>query len=306
MENFNKLKLVQLTANIVGEGNVLIDEPMSKHTSFRIGGPADLMVLPRNTDQIINIVELFKAHDISFMIMGNGTNLLVREKGIRGAVIKLCSNFRDYEISGNRIKAQAGILLSRLSKAALENRLCGMEPISGIPGTLGGAITMNAGAYGTEMKDIILKTRYIDDCGEVKEVFGVDHNFGYRTSVFQKNNGIIIESEVKLYEGNKNEILEKMEDYKSRRNEKQPVELPSAGSVFKRPEGFYSGKLIEDCGLKGFKIGGAEVSKKHCGFIVNKENASADDVIELIKYVQNTVLSEFGVVLDTEVRIIGD
>ncbi len=306
MKNFNKFKIAQLTANIIGEDNVLIDEPMSKHTSFRIGGQADLMLLPKNPDQIISIIQLLKEQCISFMVMGNGTNLLVREKGIRGAVIKLYKNFMDYKVIGNRIQVQAGILLSNLAKIAMENGLSGMEAISGIPGTLGGAVTMNAGAYGTETKDIVLKTQYIDECGNIKEVSGAQHGFGNRTSIFQNNNGIVIESEVQLYEGNKKEIQERMNDFKTRRNDKQPVEFPSAGSVFKRPEGYFAGKLIEDCGLKGFRIGGAEISNKHCGFIINRDNASADDVIELIRFIKNKVLSLYGVTLDTEVRIIGE
>lgn len=306
MGNFSKAEISYLVARITGSDKVLLDEPMKKHTSFRIGGPADLLVLPVNIEQIVSIVKLCKIKNVPYIFIGNGTNLLVRDKGIRGVVIKLFNNFGKLEILDNKIRAQAGALLSRIAKAALDGSLAGMEPLSGIPGTLGGAVVMNAGAYGKEIKDVILTTKYLDEKDEIRQISNREHDFGYRSSVFQNNNGIVLESVIELEHGNKEEIRERMKEFTKRRNEKQPVELPNSGSIFQRPEGYYTGKLIEDCGLKGFRIGGAEVSTKHCGFIVNKDNANADDVINLINFIQDKVFSQFGVTLNTEVKIIGE
>ncbi|HHV60599.1 MAG TPA: UDP-N-acetylmuramate dehydrogenase [Clostridiaceae bacterium] len=306
MVHFDKTDIARLLAGITGHDKIFPDEPMKNHTSFKIGGPADVLVLPESIEQIAKIVDFCNTQNIPFLVIGNGTNLLVKDKGIRGVVIKLCSNFNRIAVCENKILAQAGALLSKISVVAMENRLSGMEQISGIPGTLGGAVTMNAGAYGLEMKEIIVKTKYLDTEGRILEIDNAAHNFENRTSIFQHNGGIVLESVISLYPGDKNEIREKMKEYKRRRNEKQPVELPSAGSVFRRPPGYYAGKLIEDCGLKGFKIGGAEVSPKHGGFIVNTNNASARDVLELIEYIQNMVYSRFGVELNTEVKIVGE
>lgn len=302
----NKLLIFNRFKDVIGSGNTKIDEPMSKHTSFRVGGPADILVLPENTDELQKIIKICKSEDTSFYIVGNGSNLIVRDKGIKGVVVKLAEKFSRFSVEDNIIEAQAGILLSKLANVALENGLTGLEFASGIPGTLGGAVTMNAGAYNGEMKNVVFKTQYMDDNCEIRELSGEEHKFGYRTSFIQQSGGIVIKSVVKLTNGKKQDIKMLMADLNKRRKDKQPLDLPSAGSVFKRPEGYYSGKLIEDCGLKGFRIGGAEVSCKHCGFIVNAGNATGQDIINLIKYVQDNVRMKFGVELQTEVRIIGE
>ncbi|HEX3027751.1 MAG TPA: UDP-N-acetylmuramate dehydrogenase, partial [Clostridia bacterium] len=234
------------------------------------------------------------------------SNLIVRDKGIRGIVIKICGNLAGFSVRDDIIEAETGILLSRLSNVAAENSLRGLEFASGIPGTLGGAVVMNAGAYIGEMKDVVFETDYIDTEGEIRTVKDEQHKFGYRTSFIQKTGGIVLKSKVKLKFGDKTAIKSLMDDLNQRRKDKQPLEYPSAGSVFKRPEGFYAGKLIEDCGLKGFMLGGAEVSLKHCGFIINTNNATASDVINLIRHIQETVKSKFGIELQTEVKIVGE
>jgi len=298
--------VAELISNIAGKENVFIDEPMSKHTSFKVGGNADLLVLPQNADQLIEIVEICKERQCPFFVMGNGTNLIVKDKGIRGVVIKTFGGLQNFKVDDDIIEAESGILLSKLSNIALKNSLTGLEFASGIPGTLGGAVTMNAGAYHGEMKDVVVWTRYLDKQGLVKEIEDEQHQFGYRTSFIQKNGGIILKSRLNLRKGNSSEIKAMMEDLEKRRKDKQPLDMPSAGSVFKRPEGYYAGQLIENCGLRGYSIGGAQVSNKHCGFIVNNGNATAEDVITLIKFVQDTVKAKFGVELQTEVKIVGE
>lgn len=298
--------ITQLLAEVVDKDNVKNYVPMAEHTSFKIGGPADILVTPKTAQQIAKIIEISKTERVPIFIMGNGSNLIVREKGIRGITVKLFDNFGAYEVEGTVIKAHAGILLSNLSNIAYQNGLTGLEFASGIPGTLGGAIAMNAGAYGGEMKDVVVKTEYIDKDGNIKSVEADEHCFGYRTSFIQKEGGIVLSSELKLKAGDKNQIKALMDDLCKRRNEKQPLKMPSAGSVFKRPEGYFAGKLIEDCGLRGYSIGGAQVSGMHCGFIVNKGNAVAGDVIALIELIKRTVKNKFGVDLETEVKIVGE
>lgn len=295
-----------LIGNIVGKENVLIDEPMWKHTSFKVGGNTDLLVMPQNTDQLIEIVQVCRERQCPFLVMGNGTNLIVKDKGIRGVVIKTFEGLQNFRVYDEFIEAESGILLSKLSNIALKNSLTGLEFAAGIPGTLGGAVTMNAGAYHGEMKDVVVWTKYLDRQGLVKEIGNEQHQFGYRTSFIQTDGGIVLKSRLKLRKGNSSEIKALMDDLAKRRKDKQPLDMPSAGSVFKRPEGYYSGQLIENCGLRGYSIGGAQVSNKHCGFIVNNGNATAKDVIALIKFVQDKVRSEFGVELQTEVKIVGE
>lgn len=295
-----------MIVNIAGQVNVKLDEPMSRHTSFKVGGPADILVTPGDMEQLECTLKACSNENIPVFIMGNGTNLVVRDKGIRGVVLKISDNFNRYTVSGDVIEAEAGILLSRLSNAALENRLEGLEFASGIPGTLGGAVTMNAGAYGGEMKDVIVRTEYMDLNGNLAVITGEQHGFGYRTSFIQQKGGIILKTVLKLKEGNYDAIKAKVSDLAAKRREKQPLEMPSAGSVFKRPEGYFAGKLIEDSGLRGFRMGGAEVSAKHCGFIVNAGGAAAEDIINLIRHVQGTVKAKFKVDLQTEVKIVGE
>lgn len=295
-----------LIIDILGNENVRVSEPMSRHTSFRVGGPADILVTPRKKEEILSIMDLSKTENIPIYIMGNGSNLIVKDKGIRGIVLKLFDNYNSFSVEGEVIRAQAGLLLSKLSNVALENGLSGLEFASGIPGTVGGAVVMNAGAYGGEMKDVVIKTEYIDKEGNIKTVEGDMHRFGYRTSFVQEVNGVILSSEMRLRSASKSEIKALMDDLTKKRVEKQPLKMPSAGSVFKRPEGYFAGKLIEDCGLRGYKIGGAQVSELHCGFIVNAGNASANDIIKLIDYIKDTVKANFGVLLHTEVKILGE
>jgi len=285
--------LVSLLEGIVGSDNIKIDEPMKRHTSFKVGGSADILVTPVSIFQLSEILKLCKRENVPILVMGNGTNLIVSDKGIRGAVIKIYDNLNGCSVENDTIRAYGGILLSKLSNVALENNLTGLEFASGIPGTLGGAVAMNAGAYGGEMRNVVFETEYMDKDGELKVLRNEEHEFGYRTSFIQKQSGIVIRSVLKLRKGNKDEIKALMRDLTKRRQEKQPLDMPSAGSVFKRPEGHFAGKLIEDCGLRGYQIGGAQVSNKHCGFIVNTGNATARDIISLIRHVQATVKMKF-------------
>jgi len=291
---------------IVGIENIKYSEPMKNHTSFKVGGPADIFITPRSISHITSVIEACKSHQVPFFVMGNGTNLIVRDKGIRGVVIKTGEYLNNFNVDGDVIEAEAGILLADLSKIACENELTGLEFACGIPGTLGGAVVMNAGAYGGEMKDVVISTYYLNNDGELKVVEGEQHLFGYRTSFIQKEGGIVLKTKLKLRKGAKELIKNQMDILNEKRAKSQPLEMPSAGSVFKRPVGYYTGPLIEQCGLKGYSIGGAQVSNKHCGFIVNKGDALASDVTALIRFVQEKVKAEFGVQLEPEVKIIGE
>lgn len=299
----------QLTASlrdICGTENVLEKEPMSAHTSFRIGGPADLFLRPCDENALANSIDLLRTENIPWTVIGNGTNLLVSDEGYRGAVIQLWKNYSGLRCSGREIYAQAGAMLSAVSHLALENSLTGLEFASGIPGTVGGAILMNAGAYGGEMKDAAVYVRVLTDGGCVRTVRAEDMEFGYRTSAVTKNHWIVLEACLALTPGDPGEIRAKMEDLKNRRTEKQPLNLPSAGSTFKRPEGYFAGKLIMDAGLRGYRVGGAQISEKHCGFVVNTGNATAADVMQLIRDVRRIVFEKSGVNLETEVKMLGE
>lgn len=279
------------------------DEPMRNHTSFKIGGPADIFVSPRTEDEVIEALSFLKENDIPYTVIGNGSNLLVSDKGIRGCVISLGKNFTSLRCIDDTIYSLSGTLLSRIANLAYENSLTGFEFASGIPGSLGGAIVMNAGAYGGEMKDVVVTTKYIDTDGSIKKCTRTEHEFLYRKSRFG-NGEIILSSSLKLTKGNKEEIKETMNDIAKRRKDKQPLEYPSAGSTFKRPEGYFAAKLIDDAGLRGFGIGGAMVSDKHCGFVINRGDATFDDVVRLISHIQSVVFEKFGVSLEPEVKII--
>lgn len=306
LDLLDKEHIARLLRGIAGPDNVKTDELMKDHTSFKVGGPADILVTPDSIRQLEKILKICSEYEVPLFVMGNGSNLVVRDKGIRGVVVKIYDNFNQYKVQGDTIEAQAGILLSQISNAALENELTGLEFASGIPGTLGGAVTMNAGAYGPEMKDVVVLTEYMDLKGNVKTVEGKQHEFAYRTSFIQKEGGIVLSSRLKLVKGNKSGIKALMDDLNKRRRDSQPLEMPSAGSVFRRPAGYYTGQLIQNCGLKGWRIGGAEISNKHCGFIVNAGDAAAEDIIRLIKHIQDTVKERFGVELQTEVKIVGE
>lgn len=292
--------------NVIKLGRVLLDEPMSNHTSFKIGGPADILVMPGTVDEISSSIKLCKENELEYYIMGNGSNLLVSDKGIRGVVIKISELLDKVVIEDTKIIAQAGVLLSVVSKGALKHSLTGLEFASGIPGSLGGAVAMNAGAYGGEMKDVVSRVKCIDVEGNVVEFSSAQMNFGYRQSVVQDKNMVVVEAEMLLQKGDYEEIKQYMNEMTEKRTSKQPLNLPSAGSTFRRPEGYFAGKLIEDSGLRGLRLGDAQVSEKHSGFIVNIGKATFDDVTNLIKVVQKTVRDKFNVSLETEVKIIGE
>ena len=302
----DKVKIYNHLIELIGKERVLIDEPMKNHTSFKIGGPADIMVIPESIEEIQCALKVCIENDVPYFVMGNGSNLIVRDKGMRCVVIKIGDNLKDVKINGNIVTAQAGILLSTLSKKIMAESLKGFEFASGIPGTLGGAITMNAGAYGGEMKDVVKGAKLLDKNGEINHFSLKELELGYRTSIIQRKGYIVLEVELELEKGNYEEILSITKDLTEKRTTKQPLHLPSAGSVFKRPEGYFAGKLIQDSGLKGKNVGGAQVSELHSGFIVNTGNATAKDVLDLIALVQKKVKENFGVDLQTEVRIIGE
>lgn len=292
--------------NIVGEAAVLKSEPLSRHTYFRIGGPADYFTEPHSASEIKGIVEFCKAESVPFTIIGNGSNLLVSDEGYKGVVICIAKGMRNIKAEGERIYAGAGALLSGIAREALNNSLTGFEFAGGIPGTLGGAVVMNAGAYGGEMVQVIEAADVLDMEGNLLTLKNEELELGYRTSIIPEKGYIVVAATLKLTRADDKESIQNtMQELLARRKEKQPLEYPSAGSTFKRPEGYFAGKLIEDAGLKGFCIGGACVSEKHSGFVVNKGGATAKDVLELIKYVKNTVFEKFGVELEPEVRMLG-
>lgn len=285
---------------------LLWQEPMKLHTSFKIGGPADLFFVPKSVDKLMEMIQFCREFSLPFYIMGNGSNLLVGDKGYRGVVIQVYKNLSGFSIEGNRVKAEAGILLSTLANRIYEAGLEGFEFASGIPGTLGGAVYMNAGAYGGEMKDVIVAAKVLTRDGQIKSLSNKALDLSYRHSALMKEGDIVISTELMLGAGVQKDIRGKMDDLNFRRKDKQPLEKPSAGSTFKRPEGYYAGKLIMDAGLRGYQIGGAQVSEKHCGFVINTGNATSRDVMALIKYIQKEVKKQFGVDLEPEVRMIGD
>ncbi|ERM93151.1 UDP-N-acetylenolpyruvoylglucosamine reductase [Caldanaerobacter subterraneus subsp. yonseiensis KB-1] len=297
--------LVDKLKEILKEGKLYLNEPMKRHTSFKIGGPADVLAVPGSRDELINLIAYLRQEKIPFFILGNGTNLLVSEKGIRGVVVKL-SSLRNVIVEGTKIIAEAGASLSYIANVALVHELTGFEFASGIPGTLGGAIVMNAGAYGPEMKDVVEKVEVLDENNNILILSNREMKFSYRYSILQEKEWIVLRAWISLERGNYEEIKKKMEELNQRRKEKQPLDYPSAGSTFKRPPGYYAGKLIEDAGLKGYSIGGAKVSEKHSGFIINTGNATFYDVLNLIEYIQKVVKEKFGVELVPEIKIVGE
>ena len=290
---------------IAGEANVLSEEPLKAHTSFRIGGPASLFVMPETQEEILEILGVLRASDTPHFILGNGSNLLAADEGYDGVVVQIGKRFAGIRTEGTVLYASAGALLSQIAVRAMEASLSGFVFASGIPGTLGGACIMNAGAYGGEMKDVLRTVRVLLPDGTLRDVPAEEMELGYRSSGFARRGEIVLSAELLLTEGDANAIRAEMEELAALRREKQPLSLPSAGSTFKRPEGYFAGKLISDAGLKGYRIGGAEVSQKHAGFIVNTGNATAADVRALIGYIQDTVEREYGVRLETEVRFLG-
>lgn len=289
--------------SILGSENVKYNEPMSKHTTFKVGGIADIFITVNSKEKLLKTLEMLKNEKIT--IVGNGSNLLVTDKGIRGIVLKYTAN--TCEINDTIVKVDSGMTNARLANALLNKELTGYEFAAGIPGTIGGAIVMNAGAYGREMKDVVLETEFLDfETNEIRIFKNEELNFEYRKSIFENKKGIILSATFKFEHGNKNEIDEKMKEYAQKRRDTQPLDMPSAGSTFKRGNGFITAKLIDEAGLKGYSIGGAEVSTKHAGFIVNKGKATAKDIIDLIKYVQKEIYQKFGEKIEPEIKIIGE
>ena len=285
--------------------NTLVHEPMSGHTTLRLGGPADYMVFPRNAEEIAGLFAAAAAHDLPVTVIGHGSNLLVLDGGIRGLVICIGKNMREITLEGNRITARAGAMLGSVAMEAAEAGLSGLEFASGIPGTVGGGVTMNAGAYDGEMSQVVTRVKGICPDGKAVELSREEMNFSYRHSVIQEKDLIVTEVEFELREGDPAAIRAKMSELNARRAEKRPLDVPSAGSTFKRPQGYYAAALIDQCGLKGYSVGGAQVSMKHAGFLVNT-GTSSRDYLELMRKVQQIVEDRTGVKLETEIRISGE
>ncbi|MCM1134267.1 MAG: UDP-N-acetylmuramate dehydrogenase [Clostridium sp.] len=290
----------------VPEEDILIDEPMRRHTTFRVGGEADCLVRISRPGQLAALIPYFKKEGIDCFVVGNGSNLLVGDKGYRGVILQVGNKMCAAKAEGSRITAEAGMLLSAAARYALAQGLTGLEFASGIPGTLGGGVMMNSGAYGGEMKQVVEKAVVLDEKGEIFTLAGGDMEFGYRSSIIKKKHLIVLEATLALAMGDKKEIQAKMEELAQKRKEKQPLEFASAGSTFKRPEGYFAGKLIMEAGLRGYGVGGARVSEKHCGFVINDGSASAADVAAVIREVQNRVKEKAGVLLEPEVIFLGD
>ena len=292
--------------SITGEKNILKDEPMSAHTTFRIGGPADYFAMPSSAEEIRRIVSLCIEQEVPYYIIGNGSNLLVGDKGFRGVIIQIFKNMRDIRTEGETVTAQAGALLSKVAAAAYDAGLTGFEFASGIPGTLGGAVRMNAGAYGGEMSQVLKSAAVLTAEGEVLTIPVEEMKMGYRTSIVSRMDYVVLGAQLVLSRGSKEDIRAKMDELKEKRVSKQPLEFESAGSTFKRPEGYFAGKLIEDAGLRGFRIGNAQVSEKHCGFVINRGGATAAEVAELMDHIIRRVEETSGVRLQPEVKKIGE
>lgn len=290
---------------VLGEQNIKVNVSMKEHTSFKVGGPADIFVTPRSYEEVREIIRISKENKIPYFIFGNGSNLIVKDGGIRGVVINM-NKLNKVSVEEDRVITQSGALLSAAAVAALEGSLKGMEFAHGIPGSVGGAVTMNAGAYNGEISQVIESALVIDDKGNIVRIDKEALELSYRMSAILKYDYVVLEATFKLEKGDYNTIKNRMDDLMRRRKEKQPLEYPSAGSTFKRPEGFFAAKLIEDSGLKGTKIGGAEVSEKHSGFIINKKNATAKEILDLIAFVQQVVKERYQIELSTEVRIVGE
>lgn len=296
---------------IVGETNVVVGEPMCNHTTFRIGGPADYFVTPETKEQVCDILKACKEVNMPFYVIGNGSNLLVGDKGFRGVILQVGDKMSGVTVEageGNkkRVTAGAGIMLSKFANAVKNESLAGFEFASGIPGTLGGAVAMNAGAYGGEIKDQIVSAVIVDEEGNIQTLTKEELQLGYRKSIVQAKGYIVLEATFEFSHGNQEEIVARIAELTKQRREKQPLEYPSAGSTFKRPEGYYAGKLIMDCGLRGFRVGNIMVSEKHCGFVINVGNGTAKEVMTLIDEVSRRVFEQFGVNLEPEVRRIGE
>lgn len=297
--------MLEQLREILDEERVLPDEPMKFHTTFRVGGPARYLVEPQSVPELHAVIDLCHTQKMPWYIVGNGSNLLVSDEGYDGVVIHLFRNVSGMRAEETRLVLQAGVQTVRAAKFALEHSLTGLEFASGIPGTIGGAMVMNAGAYGGEMKDVVRRVRVLLPDGTEQNYSGDEMQFGYRRSRVAAEGGIVLEAELELAEGESESIRARMEELKQKRLAKQPLEYPSAGSTFKRPEGYFAGKLIEDAQLRGFRVGGAQVSEKHCGFVINRGDATASQIWELIGEVQRRVYEQSGVRLEPEVKLLG-
>lgn len=293
-------------STILPEDHILMEEPMERHTTFRIGGPAECFITVDTREQLVKVFSYLQKTERNFFILGNGSNLLVSDKGYRGVIIRLGEDFKRLIIDKNRLSVGAGVGLAAAAQAAQQEVLSGLEFAGGIPGTLGGAVRMNAGAYGGEMAQIVESVEIMGMDGEILNLDNETMEFGYRTSAIKNRPYVVLSAVLKLEAGEKEHIASLMQELAGKRREKQPLEYPSAGSTFKRPEGLYAGKLIMDAGLRGKSCGGAQISEKHCGFIINKDNATAADVAKLIEETTETVQDKFGVTLEPEVIFLGD
>ena len=305
MKSVNQ-EIIKCFNDLLGDDKVRISEPMNRHTTFRIGGPADYFLLPSTAEEVKKILEICKEKELPYFILGNGSNLLVSDEGYCGVIIQLYRNYGGITVEGTNIRAGAGALLSQIASAAKNASLTGFEFAGGIPGTLGGAVVMNAGAYGGEMKNVLKEVTVMTEQGEIMTIPAEKLEMGYRTSLVKKAGYLVLEAVISLKAGDVEEIKAIMKDLTEKRVSKQPLEYPSAGSTFKRPEGYFAGKLIMDAGLRGYQVGGAQVSEKHCGFVINKGNATAADVCGLMKDVQEKVQEQFGVTLEPEVKFLGE
>ena len=299
-------EIKKIFCDLLGEDRVFTDEPMKQHTTFKIGGPADYFLVPESGEEAGEIIKICKQTDIPYFILGNGSNLLVGDGGYRGVVIQIYRNMSAVTTEGTIITAQAGALLSSVAAVAKNASLTGFEFAGGIPGTVGGAAVMNAGAYGGEMKDVLVEVTVMDADGNIFTIPAEKLELGYRTSIIKKAGYIVLEAKIRLEEGNQEAIRERMKELTIQRTTKQPLEFPSAGSTFKRPEGYFAGKLVMDSGLRGYQVGGARVSEKHCGFVINAGEATAKDVRTLMENVRDIVYKKYGVTLEPEVKFLGE
>ena len=297
---------IDFLESIVAAENILLEEPMHKHTTFRVGGPAEVFVTVENKEQLEKIIKYLNLVERPYFILGNGSNLLVGDKGYRGVIIRLGGEFNTLKTEGTLLTAGASVLLSAAAREAMENGLTGMEFASGLPGSIGGGVKMNAGAYDGEMRQIVESVQVMYKDGSILDLDNETMEFGYRNSVIKNRPYVVLQVSLRLQPGNREEILARMNELAARRKEKQPLEFASAGSTFKRPDGYFAGKLIMDSGLRGARIGGAQISEKHCGFVINDGTATAADIAELIQEVSETVKEKFGVTLEPEVILLGD
>ena len=303
MNKYNKF--VGLFNEFYDINDIKIDEKLSEYVNFKVGGQADILLIPNSKEQVIKSIKICKENNIPFYLIGNGSNILVRDGGFRGVVLSL-KNVKNIYVDGEKIEAECGVMLKEVSDKAIENSLTGFEFACGIPGTIGGAVFMNAGAYDGEISKVIESAEVIDENCNIIRLSREELDFGYRSSLVMKKGYTVLSAVFKLEKGQVKTIKELIEDLTNKRESKQPLEYPSAGSTFKRPTGYFAGKLIQDAGLKGYSIGGAAVSEKHSGFVINKGNATAKDITDLIKHIQDEVKKQFGVDLHPEVRIIGE